>query len=85
MTTPLTPAEVDRLLVPAAADDPVVRARRVTPRRARCAVLEIQCPFCGAPHWHGGGTSPGDGDGHRLAHCDRGGRGAGYVLREVRP
>lgn len=53
--------------------------------------LAIWCPHCRRPHWHGGGSmdSPfGDGDGHRVAHCDDPGKpwfDKGYDLVEVSP
>jgi len=43
--------------------------------------LVIVCPWCGHKHFHGGGASPGDGDGHRVAHCDALG---GYYVKERR-
>lgn len=37
--------------------------------------LEFVCPFCGKTHSHGaGGLNFGDGDGHRVPHCDLRGR-----------
>lgn len=48
--------------------------------------LVAWCPYCTRWHWHGAGERPGDGNGHRVAHCSsetspylRG----GYDLREV--
>jgi hypothetical protein len=48
---------------------------RDRPRSARPAI-----------HRHGGGRRPGDGDGHRVAHCYWGSPflNGGYVLKEVR-
>jgi hypothetical protein len=42
------------------------------------------CPYCGQPHWHGGGpiANPPDG-GHRLSHC-KDPDNPGYILVVVR-
>lgn len=48
--------------------------------------LVFCCPYCRVPHHHGAGAVPGDGDGHRVAHCSLRSsplRVSGYVLREV--
>ncbi|MDQ2667388.1 MAG: hypothetical protein M3Z05_15425 [Gemmatimonadota bacterium] len=47
--------------------------------------VEILCPWCGAFHSHGAGPLPGDGDGHRVAHCNAQPRiNTGYIIRERR-
>ncbi|WP_406345525.1 hypothetical protein [Streptomyces sp. NBC_00648] len=53
----------------------------VTPRREG-RLLIVVCPWCQHEHVHGGGESPGDGDGHRVADCF--GDNPGYVIREDR-
>jgi len=55
---------------------PIVTARRVGDQ------LVIDCPYCGRKHRHGAGARPGDGDGHRVAHCYQ---GDGYYVAEHRP
>lgn len=47
--------------------------------------LVFLCPHCRREHSHGAGDSKGDGDGHRVAHCDPGSpfNERGYILREV--
>jgi hypothetical protein len=47
---------------------PLLRARRVL-RSDGVALLTFWCPFCKGEHTHGAGHRPGDGDGHRVAHC----------------
>lgn len=64
---------------------PVVRAFRSLSSRGYDLLTVVGCPYCGRDHLHGAGDRPGDGDGHRVAHC--GGHfpeasSIGYVLRE---
>lgn len=57
---------------------PVVDARR------KGTLLIITCPYCGKQHIHGGcGDKFGEGDGHRVAHCQTLGNDDGYILKEV--
>lgn len=47
--------------------------------------LVVWCRYCGRWHWHGAGVQPGDGDGHRAAHClaqDSPYLATGYDLQE---
>jgi hypothetical protein len=46
---------------------PEVPEFTVTAIRGR--TLGFRCPCCGVMNYHGGGDHPGDGDGHRGAHC----------------
>lgn len=58
-----------------------------------CEYLEIDCPFCGDRHRHGGGEKPGHANGGRVPHCSGGveryeraarqGLAFHYILREV--
>lgn len=48
--------------------------------------LVVRCPYCGYIHYHRvTGPNVGDGDGHRLAHCNATKHRLSYVLRERRP
>lgn len=56
------------------ATTPVVIVRPIAGGNAW--TLEIECPFCGRHHYHGGGPLTGDWReylGHRISHCGRGG------------
>lgn len=60
---------------------PVIAANRVNGDQ-----LKFFCRYCDSFHLHGGGNEPGDGDGHRAAHCvtvDSPYHATGYVLRET--
>jgi hypothetical protein len=35
--------------------------------------IKVKCPFCGVPHYHGGGAEVLPIFGHRVADCGRGG------------
>lgn len=62
--------------------DPEVTARRHGDQ------LVLVCPHCKDEHRHGAiSPKPGDGDGHRIAHCSsRGGAaGRGYFITEINP
>jgi len=69
----------------------MVTAERVPNRRCRLYTttgvevcrLVFTCPQCGRSNSHGGTWGNiGDGDGHRVSHCDCWPKG--YFLREVR-
>jgi hypothetical protein len=60
------------------ADDGRQRPPTVTATR-HDSQLVVRCPWCGGQHRHGGGQCPGDGDGHRAAHC---GAVTGYFIEE---
>lgn len=62
---------------------PVVDARRILERGRDTNALEIVCPYCDELHYHGGCGAPGEGDGHRSAHCIAPGSERGYILREI--
>lgn len=65
---------------------PVLLARRVFGNSTW--LLEAHCPFCNRHHVHGAGDRPGDGNGHRSAHCSEPTSPflkTGYILREVTP
>jgi hypothetical protein len=97
MTQPLTrrerriaPETGAYLAAPETTDDdgyPILDAVRI--KDPRGDLLAVFCKYCNRTHTHGGGTHPGDGDGHRVAHCwiddspYKTGPKPGYVLREV--
>lgn len=58
-------------------EPPIVQARRRIDGQ-----LVIVCPHCGKKHYHSGGKSIGDGDGHRSSHCTDE-KNSGYILKEV--
>ncbi len=65
-------------------EHPLIRVRRVH-RPDGVALLAFWCPFCKCEHVHGAGLHPGDGDGHRVAHChapESPFRRGGYVVWE---
>jgi hypothetical protein len=67
-------------------DYPLIRAQRVIAEDGT-PLLTFWCPFCKREHIHGAGLHPGDGDGHRVAHChDRASpfSNGGYILWEIR-
>lgn len=41
--------------------------------RSQVWTLTLQCPYCGDPHMHGGGSGPEPDYGYRVAHCLAGG------------
>lgn len=47
---------------------PIAHARAEMRGTTRLLIID-SCPICGGRHQHGGGDFPGDGDGHRTAHC----------------
>ena len=66
--------------VRSATQAPVIEAVR------RNGQLVFCCDYCLVHHHHGAGRKPGDGDGHRVAHCALRAspyRDTGYYLREI--
>lgn len=64
---------------------PLIKARRIRAESDGTPLLVFWCPFCKREHVHGAGKNPGDGDGHRGAHChaeDSPFRPHGYILWE---
>jgi len=89
-TTIITPAIAAYLMSAEPVDDdghPILDAVRI--KDPRGDLLAVFCRYCNRDHLHGGGKRPGDGDGHRVAHCwvddspYKNGPKPGYVLREV--
>jgi len=63
---------------------PLIRAHRIV-RPDGVPMLAFWCPWCKCEHTHGAGAEPGNGDGHRVAHChtpDSPFIDTGYVLWE---
>lgn len=66
-------------------DIPEIQADRIDQDGA--AQLRFYCDHCQRHHFHSAGDRPGDGDGHRVAHCHDPASPysqSGYTLREVR-
>lgn len=53
--------------------DPTAEVVRLTYGEGVGFRIKVKCPFCGAPHYHGGGAEILPIFGHRVADCGRGG------------
>lgn len=76
----------ERFVAPTISKMPVVKCERVFVDDGT-GLLQFWCPFCRRYHVHGGGKNPGDGDGHRAAHCHERSSpflASGYILKEIR-
>lgn len=66
-------------------EPPTLDAYRYTSKDGDVSLI-VWCQYCLRWHWHGAGNAPGDGDGHRSAHCyvqTSPYRQGGYSLHEV--
>ena len=64
---------------------PILNAYRYTSEDGDISLV-VWCQYCIRWHWHGAGNAPGDGDGHRIAHCVGDGSlymKGGYCLCEI--
>jgi hypothetical protein len=65
-------------------DVPEIQVERIT--RDGSEQLRFYCQHCRQYHYHAAGDRPGDGDGHRVAHCHDHRSPfseSGYTLREI--
>jgi len=54
-------------------NDPTAEVIRLTYSEGGGFRIKVKCPFCGVPHYHGGGSEIIPIFGHRVADCGRGG------------